>query len=67
MLFLLLLLISRLILLIGIKAHRSVAVIKVNLTYKIVKSDRVNLDAPASPVHSARPTLLTPAMRFSTN
>ena len=36
--------------------------IKVNSTYRSIKSDHVNLVAPASHVHRARPTLLTPAV-----
>ena len=43
-------------------ARRSAAVTKVNSTYRSVKSDRVNLVAPASPVHRAGQTVLTPAV-----
>ena len=42
--------------------RRSATVIKVNSTYRSVKSDRVNLVAPAWPVHRAGQTLLTPAV-----
>ena len=44
-------------------ARRSGAGIKINSTNRNVKSDRVKLVAPASLVHTTRPTILTPARR----